>query len=75
MNKKPKTKKSLYNYYFIILIVILILNWVLFPFLSSQSVKDETYSTFLDQIEEKEVDKVQIQDNTITYTLKGDDGQ
>lgn len=75
MNKKPKSKKSLYNYYLIILIVILILNWVLMPFLSSQSIQDETYSTFLDQIEEKKVDKVQVQDNTITYTLKGDDGK
>ena len=75
MNRNKKSKKSLYNYYMIILLVILVLNWVLMPFLSSQSIQDESYSTFLDQVEEKKVDKVQIQDNTITYTLKGDEKQ
>ena len=68
-----KQKKSLYNYYLIALIVVVLLNWVLFPFLSSQRIKDESYSTFLDQVEERKVDKVQIQDNTISYTLKGED--
>ncbi|WP_438588695.1 ATP-dependent metallopeptidase FtsH/Yme1/Tma family protein [Dubosiella newyorkensis] len=63
-----KQKKSLYNYYLIALIVVVLLNWVLFPFLSSQRIKDESYSTFLDQVEERKVDKVQIQDNTISYT-------
>lgn len=68
-----KQRKKMMNYYLIALIVVVVLNWVLFPFITSQNIQEESYSTFLEQVEEKKVDKVQIQDDTIYYTLNGED--
>lgn len=70
-----KQRKKMINYYLIALVVVVVLNWVLFPFITSQNIQEESYSTFLQQVEEKKVDKVQIQDDTIYYTLDGEDNK
>lgn len=65
-----KQKKPLYRYYTIILIVIMALNFIIFPMFQESKLETTNYSDFLNKIEEKKVDTVQIEDHNIYYTLK-----
>ena len=67
-----KQKKSLYRYYTIILIVIMALNFIVFPMFQQSRLETTNYSDFLNKIEEKKIDTVQIEDHNIYYTLKKD---
>ena len=67
-----KQKKPLYRYYMIILIVIIALNLIVFPMFQQSRLETTNYSDFLNKIEEKKVDTVQIEDHNIYYTLKKD---
>lgn len=67
-----KQKKPLYRYYMIILIVIIALNLIVFPMFQQSKLETTNYSDFLNKIEEKKVDTVQIEDHNIYYTLKKD---
>ena len=68
-----KQKKPLYWYYFIVLIILLLLDFVFIPMYTNSRIEDTSYSSFLNQIEEKKVDEVQIENTDIYYTLKNDD--
>lgn len=65
-----KQKKPLYRYYTIILIVIMALNFIVFPMFQQSKLETTNYSDFLNKIEEKKIDTVQIEDHNIYYTLK-----
>ena len=65
-----KLKKPLYRYYTIILIVIMALNFIIFPMFQQSKLETTNYSDFLNKIEEKKIDTVQIEDHNIYYTLK-----
>lgn len=67
-----KQKKPLYRYYMIILIVIMTLNLIVFPMFQQSRLETTNYSDFLNKIEEKKIDTVQIEDHNIYYTLKKD---
>ena len=67
-----KQKKPLYRYYMIILIVIMALNLIIFPMFQQSKLETTNYSDFLNKIEEKKVDTVQIENHNIYYTLKKD---
>ena len=67
-----KQKKPLYRYYTIILIVIMALNFIVFPMFQQSKLEATNYSDFLNKIEEKKIDTVQIEDHNIYYTLKKD---
>ena len=67
-----KQKKPLYRYYMIILIVIIALSLIVFPMFQQSRLETTNYSDFLNKIEEKKVDTVQIEDHNIYYTLKKD---
>ena len=67
-----KQKKPLYRYYMVILIVIMALNLIVFPMFQQSKLETTNYSDFLNKIEEKKVDTVQIEDHNIYYTLKKD---
>lgn len=67
-----KQKKPLYRYYMIILIVIMALNFIIFPMFQQSKLETTNYSDFLNKIEEKKIDTVQIEDHNIYYTLKKD---
>lgn len=67
-----RQKKPLYRYYMIILIVIIALNLIVFPMFQQSKLETTNYSDFLNKIEEKKVDTVQIEDHNIYYTLKKD---
>lgn len=65
-----KQKKPLYRYYTIILIVIMALNFIIFPMFQQSKLETTNYSDFLNKIEEKKIDTVQIENHNIYYTLK-----
>lgn len=65
-----KQKKPLYRYYTIILIVIMALNFITFPMFQQSKLETTNYSDFLNKIEEKKIDTVQIENHNIYYTLK-----
>lgn len=67
-----KQKKPLYRYYMIILIVIMTLNLIVFPMFQQSKLETTNYSDFLNKIEEKKIDTVQIENHNIFYTLKKD---
>lgn len=67
-----KQKKPLYRYYTIILFVIMALNFIIFPMFQESKLETTNYSDFLNKIEEKKIDTVQIEDHNIYYTLKKD---
>ena len=67
-----KQKKPLYRYYTIILIVIMALNFIVFPMFQQSKLETTNYSDFLNKIEEKKIDTVQIENHNIFYTLKKD---
>lgn len=67
-----KQKKPLYRYYTIILIVIMALNFIVFPMFQQSKLETTNYSNFLNKIEEKKIDTVQIENHNIFYTLKKD---
>ena len=71
--KTKDPKRSLYRYGLICLIVILLANMFLWPALQNAGTKEESYSSFLDKVEEKQVSEVQIQNDTIYYKLKDGD--
>ena len=67
-----KQKKPLYFYYILIFAVIVIGN-MLFSSMAKSQIEDVSYTTFLKQSEDRKIDKVEIGDQTISYTLKNEE--
>lgn len=70
MKEVQKPKKPIIFYYLVALVVLLLLNSLVFPTLMRPRVKNVEYSTFLNMLDNKQVDKVQRQENTILFTDK-----
>ena len=68
-----RQKKPLYRYYLLILLTLLVVNFIFFPMVNRNRVQEVTYSEFLDRIEEKQIDSVEVHDTEIYYTLKGEE--
>ena len=70
MKEVQKPKKPLIFYYLMVLCILLLLNFFLFPSIRQQKVQEVGYSTFIQMLESGEVDTVQRQDDTIMFTDK-----
>lgn len=70
MKKVQKPKKPLIFYYIIAVVVIILLNSMIFPRFMKQSVTAVDYGTFLTMVDKKEVEKVQIENDSIYFTDK-----
>ena len=71
MKQVQKPKKPLVIYYLIAFIVLILLNWFVFPmFMGSVD-----YGTFLNMIEERQVSKVQLEGDTIFFMDKSEEPQ
>lgn len=73
MKEVEKPKKPLLFYYLIAMVVILLANWLLFPKLIGQKVNMVDYGTFLSMLDEKKVDKVQVETDYIYFTDKSEE--
>ncbi len=70
MQEIKPPRRSIYLYYMIGLVVIMLINFLLVPMMNSRQVEEVEYSTFLEMIEEKNIGDVMIEDNQITFTDK-----
>ncbi|MGN0505737.1 MAG: ATP-dependent zinc metalloprotease FtsH [Lachnospiraceae bacterium] len=70
MNEVKKPKMPLISYYFIVLLVIFLVNALLVPQVAKRSVKEVDYGTFMQMTYNQEIGSVQIQDNQILFTDK-----
>ena len=69
--KEVKTpRKPLAIYYALVLLMLLLLNFVLLPWMEERQIKEVDYGTFMTMTEEKQVGKVEVQDNQILFTDK-----
>ena len=57
-------------YYMVVLVILFLLNFLLFPQLLKPDVKEVDYGTFLSMVDKKEVSKVQIEDDMIYFQDK-----
>lgn len=70
MKEVKQPKKPLVFYYVIVLVVMMLLNSLLFPRLLKQKVENVDYGTFLNMVNEKKVDIVQIEGDYIYFADK-----
>lgn len=66
-------KKPLIYYWLIALGVMAIINWLVLPLFMGNPVKEVSYNVFLDELEAKNIDQVQVNEDVIYYSLKEDD--
>jgi len=66
---KP-TRKSLWYYYGIVMLVLLVCNAFVFPMLAGMQVQEVDYGTFMRMTDEKQIGQVDIQYNQIVFTDK-----
>ena len=60
MNEVKKPRKPLIFYYGIVLLVIILFNSIVLPWIAGQKIKEVDYGTFMSMIEEKNIGQVQI---------------
>lgn len=70
MKEVKSPKKPLVFYYGIVLLVLLLFNLIVSPFLAELKVKEVDYGTFMSMIEEKNIGKVEVDDTQILFTDK-----
>ena len=69
--KEVKTpRKPLAIYYALVLLMLLLLNLVLLPWMEERQVKEVDYGTFMTMTEEKNIGRVDIESNQIIFTDK-----
>ena len=69
--KEVKTpRKPLAIYYAIVLLMLLLLNLVLLPWMQERQIKEVDYGTFMTMTEEKNIGRVDIESNQIIFTDK-----
>lgn len=74
MNEVKRPKKPLFFYYTIVMLLILLGNLVLMPWMQQRQIEEVDYSKFISMTENKQIGKVEIkaQENEIIFTDKKD---
>ncbi|MDY4975448.1 MAG: ATP-dependent zinc metalloprotease FtsH, partial [Clostridia bacterium] len=70
MNEIKDNKKPIVFYYLIVLAVLLLINLVVVPMMNSSRIEQVDYSTFLNMLDQKQVDQVEVSDNKILFSDK-----
>ena len=70
MKEVKPSKKPLAIYYTIVLLVLLVINLVVMPWLAERQVQEVDYGTFMSMTEQENIGKVDIQSNQIIFTDK-----
>ena len=74
MEERKPPKKSLIYYYSIALIILIVLNSFVFPSLMNRQVKEVDYNTFLNDVQSGKIDKVALDKDQITFSIKDEEG-
>ena len=72
MNEVKQPKKPLAYYYGIVLLLLLVFNWLVMPLIADAKIKEVDYGTFMSMTEQKNIGRVEIEDNQILFTDKGE---
>ena len=75
MKKVQKPRKPLIVYYLIVLAVLIVFNFIVFPMMTRGNIEEVDYGTFLTMVDEKQVSKVQLEGETIYFTDKSETPQ
>ena len=75
MNEVKSPKKPVVMYYVIIFLLVILFNSAVMPAWREQQVKEVDYSTFMNLTDEKKIDKVEVDEDQILFTEKGDTKQ
>ena len=70
MKEVMTPKKPLAIYYAIVLLVLMLLNFVLVPWMNERQIKEVDYGTFMSMTEEKDIGRVDVESNQILFTDK-----
>lgn len=68
--KDKKPKKPIMFYYAIVIVVLILLNTLLVPSIAERSIKEVDYNVFLDDLKQGKIDEVNLDDDTIYYSIK-----
>ena len=68
MNEVKKPQKPIFYFYGIVLVIIILFNTLAMPMLAQMQVKEVDYGTFMTMTENKEIGRVDVQDNQIVFT-------
>ena len=70
MNEVKSPKKPLLHYYFVVMLLVMLFNFIAMPWISEHQIKDVDYNTFVTMTEQGEVGRVEIQEqsNRILFT-------
>ena len=71
--KEENPKKPLIYYYGIVLLVLIVFNLVVSPILMEHQVEETDYGTFMSMINDKNIGKVEVEDNQIVFTDKNNE--
>lgn len=72
MNEVKMPKRPILAYYILIFLAIFLFNSIFMPMLRENQVKEVDYSSFMTMTENKEIDKVQVEQDKILFTKKND---
>ncbi len=73
MKEVKSPRRPLIFYYMIVLAVLLVLNYMLVPYVMSRSIKEVQYNEFINMTMNHQVNEVEVQDNQIVFSDQ--DGQ
>ena len=75
MIERKKPKRSLIYYYLITLTVLILLNTFVFPYALEHKVVTVDYNTFLNDLNAGKIQEVDLEDDRITFSIKGQNGE
>jgi len=70
MQEVKRPRKPLIYFYVAMILVILVFNCIVAPYIEGKAIEDVDYGTFMTMTENGEIGKVQIQQNQIVFTDK-----
>ena len=73
MNEVKQPKKPLIFYYTLVMVALVLVNFLLVPWIAEQQIIEVDYSKFITMTENKEIDQVKVEDNQILF--EGKDGK
>ncbi len=75
MQEHKTPKKPLFYYAIMSFLILMVLNTLVFPLFMGQQVVSTDYTTFLNQLQEGKVAKIQVEDEEIYFEGQNDKGQ
>lgn len=72
MKEVKNSKKPFLYYYLVVCVIMILLNWLLIPRALTPRVKEVGYDTFLNMLDEQNVKEVQVEENQIIFSDKGE---